>query len=207
MTEKKCEFHYRKFAEAATSRVLYVFLGLVATVAVVIFLVWAILHPHKPRFVLQDVTIYEFNISQPNFLSSNLQVTLSSRNPNDKIGVFYDRLDIYASYRNQEVTFANLLPETYQGHLEVTVWSPVLIGSAVPVEPYLSPALNEDINAGMVLLNIKIDGCVKWKVGSWVSGCYRLLVNCPAFIPFSGQLVGAGPAIKDQLAQQCAVDV
>lgn len=109
MTEKKCEFHYRKFAEAATSRVLYAFLGLVATVAVVIFLVWAILHPHKPRFVLQDVTIYEFNISQPNFLSSNLQVTLSSRNPNDKIGVFYDRLDIYASYRNQEVASSVLM--------------------------------------------------------------------------------------------------
>lgn len=105
------------------------------------------------------------------------------------------------------MTLAHLLPETYQGHLEVTVWSPVLTGTAVSVEPYLTPALNEDINAGMVLLNIKIDGCVKWKVGTWVSECYRLLVNCPASIPFSGQLAGTGPAIKDQLAQQCAVDV
>ena len=77
----------------------------------------------------------------------------------------------------------------------------------MPVDPYLTPALKEDINAGMVLLNIKIDGCVKWKVGTWVSECYRLLVNCPASIPFSGQLAGTGPAIKDQLAQQCAVDV
>uniref|UniRef100_A0A0D3AKF1 Uncharacterized protein n=1 Tax=Brassica oleracea var. oleracea TaxID=109376 RepID=A0A0D3AKF1_BRAOL len=42
---------------------------------------------------------------------------------------------------------------------------------------------------------------------AWVSGCYRLLVNCPASIPFSGQFAGTGPAIKDQLAQQCAVDV
>ena len=109
MTEKECKFEYRKYAEAATRRVVYGFIGLVATVAVVIFFVWAILHPHKPRFVLQDVTIYEFNISQPNLLSSNLQVTLSSRNPNDKIGVFYDRLDIYASYRNQEVTSCVLI--------------------------------------------------------------------------------------------------
>ncbi|CAF2366901.1 unnamed protein product [Brassica rapa] len=205
--EKKCEIDYSKYVDAATKRIVYGCIGLVVTVAVVVFLVWAILHPHKMDFVLQDVTIYEFNISQPNLLTSNLQVTLSSHNPNDKIGILYERLDIYASYRNQEVTLAHLLPETYQGHLEVTVWSPVLTGTAVSVEPYLTPALNEDINAGMVLLNIKIDGCVKWKVGTWVSECYRLLVNCPASIPFSGQLAGTGPAIKDQLAQQCAVDV
>lgn len=102
---------------------------------------------------------------------------------------------------------ARLLPSTYQGHLEVTVWSPVLIGSAVPVAPYLSPALNEDLFAGMVLLNIKIDGWVRWKVGSWVSGGYRLHVNCPAYITVSSPFVGAGPAIKYQLVQRCAVDV
>ncbi|KAG2311187.1 hypothetical protein Bca4012_025638 [Brassica carinata] len=206
-TDKKCEFDYSKYVDEVTRRIVYGFTGLVVMVAVVVFLVWAILHPHKPSFVLQDVTIYEFNISQPNLLTSNLQVTLSSHNPNDKIGILYDRLDIYASYRNQVVTLAHLLPEMYQGHLDVTVWSPVLFGTAVSVEPNLTPALNEDINAGMVLLNIKVDGCVKWKVGSLVTGCYRLLVNCPASIPFSGRLAGTGPAIKDQLGQQCAVDV
>ncbi|ESQ42179.1 hypothetical protein EUTSA_v10015904mg [Eutrema salsugineum] len=208
MTEKDCVCDHLEYERrAARRRIVWALLGLIATVAFVVFLVWAILHPHRPRFVLQDVTIYDFNISQPNLLTSNLQVTLSSRNPNDKIGIFYDHLDIYASYRNQEVTVANLLPATYQGHLDVTVWSPVLIGTAVPVEAYLSQALREDLIAGMVLLNIKVDGCVKWKVGSWVSECYRLLVNCPAYITFSGHFSGAGLAIKYQVAQGCAVDV
>ncbi|KAG7551480.1 Late embryogenesis abundant protein LEA_2 subgroup [Arabidopsis thaliana x Arabidopsis arenosa] len=207
MTGRDCNQHY-DYEERRMRRIVWGgLLGLIVAVAFVVFLVWAILHPHGPRFVLQDVTINDFNISQPNFLSSNLQVTLSSRNPNDKIGIFYDRLDIYATYRNQEVTVARLLPSTYQGHLEATVWSPFLIGSNVPVAPYLSPALNEDLIAGMVLLNIKIDGWVRWKVGSWISGGYHLHVNCPAFITVTGKLVGPGPAIKYQLVQRCAVDL
>ncbi|AED92995.1 NDR1/HIN1-like protein [Arabidopsis thaliana] len=210
MTGRYCDQHNgyeERRMRMMMRRIAWACLGLIVAVAFVVFLVWAILHPHGPRFVLQDVTINDFNVSQPNFLSSNLQVTVSSRNPNDKIGIFYDRLDIYVTYRNQEVTLARLLPSTYQGHLEVTVWSPFLIGSAVPVAPYLSSALNEDLFAGLVLLNIKIDGWVRWKVGSWVSGSYRLHVNCPAFITVTGKLTGTGPAIKYQLVQRCAVDV
>lgn len=101
MTEKECEHHHDE-DEKMRRRIGAAVLSLLAAGLFVVFLVWAILHPHGPRFVLQDATIYAFNISEPNFLTSNLQVTLSSRNPND-IGIFYDRLDIYASYRNQQV--------------------------------------------------------------------------------------------------------
>nr|DAD29601.1 TPA_asm: hypothetical protein HUJ06_031069 [Nelumbo nucifera] len=43
----------------------------------------------------------QFNISDGNFLTSNFQVIVSSRNPNDKIGIYYNRLDVYATYSNQ----------------------------------------------------------------------------------------------------------
>lgn len=81
---------------------------------VTVLLVWAILRPQKPRFVLQDVTVYAFNASVPNFLTSNFQLTLSSRNPNSKIGVYYDRLDVYATYRSQQITLRTRILPNYQ---------------------------------------------------------------------------------------------
>jgi hypothetical protein len=51
-------------------------------------------------------------------------------------------------------------------------------------------AMKQDIAAGYVLLHVKVDGRVKWKVGSWVSGGYHLFVNCPALLATSGSAVG-----------------
>ncbi|KAF8397965.1 hypothetical protein HHK36_016891 [Tetracentron sinense] len=175
----------------------------------IILLVFLILRPTKPRFTLQDATVYAFNVSSPNLLTSNIQVTVSSRNPNDKIGIYYDKLDVYASYRNQQITLATVLPQTYQGHKDINVWSPYLYGTSVPVAPYLAVALSQDQTAGMVLVNIKIDGRVRWKVGTWISGRYHLYVNCPAYITFGSRSNGipVGPAMKYQLVQGCSVDV
>ncbi|KAJ4724902.1 Late embryogenesis abundant protein [Melia azedarach] len=186
--------------------------GFVIAVLLVIFLFWVITKPSKPSFVLQDATLYTFNLSadsEPDVLTTSLQVTISSRNPNDKIGIYYEKVDIYASYRNQQITLPTLLPVTYQGHKDITVWSPFLYGESVPVAPYVAAALSQDLNAGMVLVNIKVDGKVKWKVGTWISGKYHLNANCPAYITFGDKTKGiaTGAAIKYQFVQGCTVDV
>ncbi|OMO89052.1 Late embryogenesis abundant protein, LEA-14 [Corchorus capsularis] len=163
---KDCGEHDdKKLAKRVSAAVL----GLLIVIAIVVFIVWAVLRPSKPRFILQDVTIYGFNVTEPNFLTSNMQVTLASRNPNDKIGIYYQKLDILATYRNQQITLPTLLPRTYQGHQGVTIWSPFLYGNAVPVAPFLEEGLSQDMSAGMLLLDFHVFGQLKWKVGTWMS--------------------------------------
>ncbi|XWS71419.1 hypothetical protein CRYUN_Cryun03dG0136400 [Craigia yunnanensis] len=207
MTSKDCGHHDDK--QQLVKRILIAIFGLLIVFAIVVFLVWAILHPAKPRFILQDVTIYTMNFTAPNYLSSNIQITLASRNPNDRIGIYYQKLDIFASYRNQQITLPTLLPRTYQGHHDVTIWSPILYGNDVPVAPFLEVGLNQDMNAGLVLLNIMVFGQLKWKVATWISGQYQIYANCPAFISFSDgtKNIQVGPAMKYQLLQTCSVDV
>ncbi|KAK4780479.1 hypothetical protein SAY87_016585 [Trapa incisa] len=226
MEPKDCG-HHDEERRALRRRIFIFILGLLVLILLIIFIVFLILRPSKPSFVLRDATVYEFNATlssllpvaaaspTPGFLSSNLQVTVSSRNPNGRIGIYYYQLDASASYRGQQVTLPVLLPESYQGHKEVTDWSPFLIGRSVPVSPYLGDALSQDLNAGMVLLNVKIDGRVKWKVGTWTSGPYHLHVNCPALLMLKASGSGAaasavartGLSMKAQLAQHCTVDV
>ncbi|GMH12183.1 hypothetical protein Nepgr_014024 [Nepenthes gracilis] len=191
---------------------LRIFCGIlifVVIVLLVILLMWLILRPTKPRFILQDATVYALNVAQPSLLTTTFQVTVSTRNPNGRIGVYYDKMHVYASYRNQQITLPTVLPSTYQGHKDVIVWSPFLYGNSLPVAPYLAVLLSQDQNAGLVLVNIKIDGMVKWKVGTWISGWYHLWVNCPAYITFGHRNDGipVGPAIKYQLATSCQVDI
>ncbi|KAL9416587.1 hypothetical protein AB3S75_039723 [Citrus x aurantiifolia] len=212
MSEKDCG-HSHDDKKKLVRLILYAVGGLIIVVLLIIFLFWAITRPSKPSFILQDATLYAFNLSTgpspPNALTTNLQVTITTRNPNDKIGIYYQKADVYASYRNQQISLATLLPATYQGHKDVIVWSPFLCGNSVPVSPFVAEALGQDLNAGMVMVNIKVDGRIKWKVGTWISGRYHLHVNCPAYITFGDKSKGiaSGASVKFQLVQSCSVDV
>ncbi|KAK8601770.1 hypothetical protein V6N13_058551 [Hibiscus sabdariffa] len=207
MSSKDCGRHDDN--QRLAKRISLATLGFLTVLAIVIFLVWAILRPTEPRFILQDVTIYAFNLTPPNYLTSNMQITLASRNPNDRVGIYYQKLDVSASYRNQLITLPTLIPTAYQGHKDITIWSPFLYGNAVPVAPFLKVGLNQDMNAGVVLINVKVLGQLKWKVGSWISSRYQMNVNCPAYISFSDgtKAVQVGLAIKYQLVQSCSVDI
>ena len=151
MCNKECE-HHEDERRQLLRLVFAGVLGFIVLILLVIFLVWVILRPTKPRFVLQDATVYSFNISStnslpspasplPNTVSVTIQVTLSSHNPNERIGIYYHKLDVYASYRSQQISLATALPATYQGHKDFTVWSPFLYETSVPVSPYVLSSL------------------------------------------------------------------
>ncbi|CBI30381.3 unnamed protein product, partial [Vitis vinifera] len=178
MTSKDCGNHrhkHHKLRRCFAGLLIFFFI-----VLLVVLLVWAILQPKDPRFVLQDATIYALNVSTPNILTVNIQITL-----------------------------AYLIPPTYQGHKEIITWSPFLSGTAVPVAPYNAIALNQDQSYGALTLIIKIDGRVKWKVGSFTSGRYHLNVKCVAPITFGARSSGVviGNAVKYQMASTCSVSV
>ncbi|KAJ7976206.1 NDR1/HIN1-like protein 12 [Quillaja saponaria] len=208
MSVKECG-HHKDRRRKIFRRIFAGILVFLFIVLLTILIIWLVLKPSKPSFILQDATVYTFNASTPNILTSNFQVTLSSRNPNDKIGIYYDRLDAYATYRNQQITLRVALPPTYQDHKEVNVWSPYVFGNNVPVAPYNSVALSQDQNNGAVLILLKIDGRVRWRVGAFISGRYHIHVKCPAYITFGNRNTGVyvGNAVKYQLVQRCSVSV
>ncbi|KAK1410992.1 hypothetical protein QVD17_37535 [Tagetes erecta] len=212
MSVKECTHHKNKKPKLLR-KLLSIFLIISFLVLLTFLITWAILQPKKPRFTLQDATIYAFNVSAPILLSSNFQVTIASHNPNSRIGVYYDKLNAFASYKNQQITYFTGIQPVYQGHHDTNVWSPFVFGNNVPVAPYNGAALTQDQSNGAISLLIKINGRVRWRVGRFISGRYHIHVNCPAYIPFGnkqnsaipGIVVGTG--IKYQLSQRCSVNV
>ncbi|KVI08387.1 Late embryogenesis abundant protein, LEA-14 [Cynara cardunculus var. scolymus] len=208
MSVKECTHHKNK-GRNLLRRLCAGFLILAFIVLLTFLITWAILQPKKPRFTLQDATIYSFNVSAPILLSSNFQITVSSRNPNDRIGVYYDKLDVFASYHSQQITYFTAIQPVYQGHKDTNVWSPFIYGTNVPVAPYNGASLTQDQSDGAISLLIKLNGRVRWRVGRFISGRYHIHVTCPAYIPFGnkqnsaipGIVVGTG--IKYQLSQRC----
>ncbi|MQL77680.1 hypothetical protein Taro_010066 [Colocasia esculenta] len=212
---KDCGKHGHCHRHKLYKRIFYCLLGFVILVLFVVLVIWLVLRPTKPKFYLQDATVFAFNRSgdSTNLLTTTIQVTISTRNPNDRIGIYYDKLDVYAAYKYQQITVATAIPPTYQGHNDVTIWSPFLYGVNVPVAPYLAISLGQDQNAGVMLLHVKIDGRLRWKVGTWTSGGYHVFITCPALLTFNGAKGGDpsggyySPVIKFQQVSTCTVDV
>lgn len=209
MSIKDCG-HHKDHKKERLRRIFAGVLIFLFVVLLVILIIWAVLRPAKPKLILQDATVYGFNLTGSTLLTSVFQVTVQSRNPNDKIGIYYDRLVTYATYNDQQITLPTGIPPTYQDTKGMNIWSPYLQGQKVPIAPYIGMQIEQARSMGTVQLVIKMDGRVRFRVGSFVSGSYRIHVNCPAIIPFgndnAGVMVGNN-AIKYQLIQNCDVSV
>ncbi|OWM71795.1 hypothetical protein CDL15_Pgr002270 [Punica granatum] len=194
------------------SRIIKI-VGVILTLPIWSFFVWRniFIHPHKPRFTLQDVTLYNFNVTvDPSSLSSAFQATIWSRNPNAWFGLYYNTMGVYATYENQQVTSRTEINTTYQGHKSEDLWTVLVAGTSVPVAPQIGAALNQNWGNGVVVIMIKLDGHVRWKLGSLAKGGNHITVLCPAYITFGPNSTGislGNNASKYQLFHNCDVNL
>ncbi|CAI9086987.1 OLC1v1020935C1 [Oldenlandia corymbosa var. corymbosa] len=198
---KQSHFPAHKF----NKKLFYSFSTLLLTILALILLVWLTLHPTKPQFSLKQTDIYQLNLSSfPHLLNSSIQVTLFSQNPNRKVGIYYDILEVYASYKGQQISLDTSIPPFYQGHEESNVLSASLLGEGLPVAPSFGYQVGRDKStSGNLVISVKANGRLRWRVGSWVSGRYRFNVDCIAILPFSGSSLPTGPLTTKQ-GTQCS---
>lgn len=186
-------------------RFFYALFTFLLSLLALAILIWFILRPSKPEFSLKETDIYQLNLTAPHVLNSSIQVTLVTKNPNQKVGVYYDQLQAYATYRGEQITMGSSLPPFYQGHEDSNVLSASLMGSWVPVSPSFGYQVGGDQLTGKMVLGFKLTGLLRWKVGSWVSGRYRFNVDCVALLPF-GPNAASGPLTSKQ-GSQCSTSL
>ncbi|CBI23090.3 unnamed protein product, partial [Vitis vinifera] len=102
-------------------------------------------------------------------------------------------------------THTPLQESKYEGHEESNLLTASLVGTALPVAPSFGYEVGRDQTAGKLVLSLKLDGRVRWKVGTWVSGRYRLNVNCVAVMAF-GPSIPSGP-LSSKEGTQCSTTV
>lgn len=175
-------------------KVFFVFSSFSLSIISLIFLVWVILHPSKPKFSLKEADMYNsLNISSSRLFNSSIQLTLLSKNPNKRVGIYYDELQVCASYKGQQITNETSIPPFYQGHEE----SNILSAYSTLVGPIVGRAEGERV------LSLRANGRLRWQVGSWVSGSHNIKVLCVATINF-GPLLGS---LSFKQGSQCSTSV
>ncbi|GAU40366.1 hypothetical protein TSUD_319780 [Trifolium subterraneum] len=179
-------------------KIFFTFSTFFTTILLLILLIYFILKPTKPQFSLQELDIYQLNLSGP-ILNSSIQLTLLSKNPNQKVSIYYDEFQVYITYKNQQITSDSFVPPFYQGQQESNFLSSSLIGNSLPVAPSIGYELSHDQLSGRLSLNLKANGKLRWKIGTWVSGRYRFNVNCVSVVAFGiGNSMNVPPLASNQ---------
>ncbi|XP_039004135.1 NDR1/HIN1-like protein 26 [Hibiscus syriacus] len=88
--------------------------------------VWLVYHPRKPRFVVVGAAVYELNATLQPYISTSMQFTIVTRNPNKRVSISYNKLQAYVSYRNQQITPTIDLPPLHHKTKSTVSLSPVL---------------------------------------------------------------------------------
>ncbi|XP_078166529.1 NDR1/HIN1-like protein 26 [Carex rostrata] len=151
-------FHHLK----SNRKLLLSLSGLIFSLLSISFLIWLIFHPTDPKFYLKDLSAR----------NSTISTTFISKNPNSHASIYYDKLHVYLAYAGVQITPDVALPPFNQGQLDSDILSANLVGPTGTQSAASSTVMK------LPSLNLKIEGNLRWKVGPWLSGWYKLEVDC-----------------------------
>ncbi|KAG9157090.1 hypothetical protein Leryth_022391 [Lithospermum erythrorhizon] len=156
-------------------------------IALAAFIFWLIVRPNQLKFYATNATLTQFNFETNNrTLYYNLALDLSIRNPNKRIGVYYDNIEVRALYEGERFASRNL-QTFYQGHKNTTTFDNivlqgqnlVLLGND-DVSEY-----NEDRNSGTFDIDVKIYLRLRFKVGLVKTAKFKPKIHCDLKLPLN----------------------
>ncbi|XP_050387397.1 NDR1/HIN1-like protein 1 [Argentina anserina] len=168
---------------------------------------WLIYRPHKPQFTVAAAAIYSLNAtSPPSQISTTMQFTIVTRNPNHRVSIRYDRLQAFVAYRNQAITQQVMLPPLAHRRRSSVAVSPVLGGVPVPVSAEVVNGLMMDEAYGVVRLRVVVVGRLRWKITGLDirTGHYGIYVKCDVLVGLKKGFVGQVPLLG---TPACKVDI
>ncbi|CAF2366184.1 unnamed protein product [Brassica napus] len=117
------------------SRVCYVFLvilTLIFIIAVGFLITWLVTKPKKLHYSLENASVQNFNLTDDNHMSATFKLTIQSHNPNHRISVYYNSVEIYVKFKDQTLAFDTMEP-FHQPRMNVTQIDDTLVAQNVAV--------------------------------------------------------------------------
>ncbi|XP_047967476.1 NDR1/HIN1-like protein 6 [Salvia hispanica] len=148
---------------------------LIGILAAIIYFVF---DPKIPKYSVDAMRITELSPSTvDNSLSATFNVNITARNPNKKIGIYYEGGSHLSVWYTGTKLCEGSLPKFYQGHRNTTQLSLVLTGQTQDASGLLA-SLDAQRQTGNVPLNLRATVPVRIKLGSLKLMKWKFLVRC-----------------------------
>ncbi|KAK4441233.1 NDR1/HIN1-like protein 10 [Sesamum alatum] len=160
-----------------------VLLSLILITGLAVLIIWLSVQPKKLRYSIEEGSISGYNLTNDR-LNANFHFVLRAENPNKRISLYYDRIEVTVSYEDQKLSVNNVHP-FYQRRRDITHLDLDLVAKDAALYGAVARDLKMERGSGSVDLDVKIRAKIRLKVG--VFKIHRKLkVQCgPITVPFS----------------------
>lgn len=181
---------------------LKIIIAIIVIVGIAVLVFWLVVRPHKVKFEVNEATLTEFNLSN-NTLYYDLALNMTIRNPNKRLGIYYDKIEASPYYEDQRLTTITLTP-FYQGHKNTTVLEPAFTGqNMVLLSGSELTSYNSENASGVYSVNVKFSLRVRFKLGKIKTPKYKPKVDCDLTVPLSS---GSSASTAVFTPTKCDVD-
>ncbi|XP_076960873.1 uncharacterized protein At1g08160-like [Bidens hawaiensis] len=161
--------------------ILIVLFAIVVLVVLTILIIWLTIKPKKLVYYIDNGSIHNYNLSNANHLNATYNFILIAHNPNKRVSIYNDKVDVDVLYVEETIAKGNIDP-FYQQKRSTTSFKLDLASHDVPLPDHIARDLKVERSLGRVELDVKLKARVRFKVGVWKSRHYHMKVSCEHII-------------------------
>ncbi|KAF3538808.1 hypothetical protein F2Q69_00019200 [Brassica cretica] len=138
---------------------------------------WLVTKPKKLHYSLENASVQNFNLTDDNHMSATFKLTIQSHNPNHRISVYYNSVEIYVKFKDQTLAFDTMEP-FHQPRMNVTQIDDTLVAQNVAVSKSSGKDLRDQHSLGKIELEVYVKAKVRFKVAVWKSSHRTAHIKC-----------------------------
>ncbi|KAL6651648.1 hypothetical protein ACP70R_010573 [Stipagrostis hirtigluma subsp. patula] len=162
-----------------------VLISLLVIAGVLALILYLIFRPHMIAATADSASLAQFSLAPNSALAYNLTVGLTVRNPNKRVGLYYDNVESLALFDGQRFGYAPLDP-FYQGTEASTKLTPGFHGQQ-PLQGDVTAAnFRQQQSDGKFAVDVKLNAKLRVKVWAFKVPGPKAKITCPLSIPAPG---------------------
>ncbi|VVA90326.1 unnamed protein product [Arabis nemorensis] len=154
----------------------------VVAIGATIGILYLVFKPKLPDYSIDRLQLTRFTPNQDLSLSTAFNVTITAKNPNEKIGIYYEDGSKITVWYLQTKLSEGSLPKFYQGHENTTVIYVQMTGETQDASGLRTSLEEQQQRTGNIPLRIRVNQPVRVKFGKLKLKEVRFLVRCDVFV-------------------------
>ncbi|KAJ3689254.1 hypothetical protein LUZ61_018418 [Rhynchospora tenuis] len=150
---------------------------LIVIIAAIVGILYLVFRPKIPHYSVDYLTVNNFSMDNNLTVTASFDITVTSRNPNKRIGIYYLEGSKITAWYNTTELCNGTYPVFYQGHRNTTVVHLLLSGKPQLTNDLVS-GIQSQLESGSIPITVKGNVPVKIKFGALKLFKITGKVNC-----------------------------